>query len=317
MPDQLDEHYEFVIKAMIESRVVPFFGAGANRCGRPEGIDWQPGKKLPDGKELSKYLADEFKYPDKDNEEDLVRVAQYISTMAGSGPLYDKLHKLLDADYSFTSIARFFASFQSVLRKKEYPPSYQLIVTTNYDDLLERAFQKVKEPFDLVTYIAEGEHRGKFLHSPPNSNGHIIDKPNEYRGLPLNERTVILKIHGTIDRANDEGDSFVITEDHYIDYLTRMDISSLLPVTLAVKMKKSSFLFLGYSLRDWNLRVILNRIWGEQKLTYQSWAIQLNPHPMDQKFWSKRNVDILDVCLESYIAKLSERLLELKEAGGK
>ena len=37
---------------------------------------------------------------------------------------------------------------------------------------------------------------------------------------------MILKIHGAIDRAGPEAewDSYVITEDHYIDYLTRTEI---------------------------------------------------------------------------------------------
>ena len=47
-----------------------------------------------------------------------------------------------------------------------------------------------------------------------------------------------------------------------------------MPVTLAAKLRKSHFLFLGYGLRDWNMRVILHRIAGEQRLTYKSWAIQ-------------------------------------------
>jgi hypothetical protein len=80
-------------------------------------------------------------------------------------------------------------------------------------------------------------------------------------------------------------------------------------------MKKSHFLFLGYSLRDWNLRVFLNRIWGEQRLKYNSWAIQLKPNEIDQRFWQKRNVEILSLCLEDYIAELSERLRQLKKAG--
>jgi hypothetical protein len=127
---------------------------------------------------------------------------------------------------------------------------------------------------------------------------------------------VILKIHGTTDRINTEGDSFVITEDHYIDYLTRTDISNLVPVTLAAKLRRSHFLFLGYSLRDWNLRVILHRIWGAQKLTYKSWAIQLDPEPIDREFWRKRDVDILNVRLEAYVAALSDRLQLLPRARG-
>ena len=84
-------------------------------------------------------------------------------------------------------------------------------------------------------------------------------------GLYPEERTTILKIHGVVDRQNRACDSYVITEDHYIDYLAHKDIAQQLPVQLLEKMSWSHFLFLGYSLRDWNLRVILHRIWGEQK----------------------------------------------------
>ena len=127
---------------------------------------------------------------------------------------------------------------------------------------------------------------------------------------------MILKIHGAVDRYNADRDSFVITEDHYIDYLTHTDIANLVPVTLAAKLRKSHFLFLGYGLRDWNLRVILHRIWGEQKLTYRSWAIQRDPEPLEREFWHKRDVDILSIGLEEYIAALGECLRSAARAGG-
>ena len=65
----------------------------------------------------------------------------------------------------------------------------------------------------------------------------------------------------------------MITEDNYIDYLTRTDVSTLMPVTLGAKLRHSHFLFLGYSMRDWNLRVMPHRIWAEQSRSYKSWAI--------------------------------------------
>ena len=144
----------------------------------------------------------------------------------------------------------------------------------------------------------------------------LIEEPNQYRGLLLDQRPVILKIHGAVDRTGNEQDSFVITEDHYIDYLTRTDISSLIPVPLPAKLKKSHLLFLGYGLRDWNLRVILHRIWGDQKLSWKSWAIQLNPNELDIEFWRKRDVDILEVLLDEYITALSERVQALQPAEG-
>src|SRR5262249_58057681 len=114
-----------------------------------------------------------------------------------------------------------------------------------------------------------------------------------YRALRPGERVVILKLHGAVDRSGDDApwDSYVITEDHYIEYLARTDLANLVPVTLTAKLRRSHFLFLGYSMRDWNLRVILHRIAGAQSLTYKSWAVQLEPTPLDQQVSEPRAVD--------------------------
>jgi hypothetical protein len=314
MPNPSELHYSRIINAITDGRAIPLLGAGVNLCGRPQETAWQLGRYLPSGGELAAYLAEKFGYP-AEEVMDLVRVSQYATIMEGSGPLYEQLRGLFDADYPPTTLHQLLAKLPSILRNKGYPARYQLIVTTNYDDVLERAFEAVGEPFDLVSYIADGDQRGKFLHRPPGGEARLIEIPNQYLDLSLDQRTVILKIHGAIDRVNSERDSYVITEDHYIDFLTRTDISNLLPITLAVKLRKSHFLFLGYGLRDWNLRVILHRIWGQQKLTYRSWAIQLNPDVVDCEFWQKRDVEILDVPLEQYVAELAARLeaLPLKE----
>jgi hypothetical protein len=340
MPDLLDAHYEMVARGIITGRVIPFLGAGVNLCSRPPGIDWkyEQGNYLPSGSELATYLAENFAYPSSETQvscpscesevrlaekpQDLIRVSQYVAVMGGLGPLYDELHWIFDADYPPTSLHRFFATLPTVLRDKGLPqrgePFRQqlVIVTTNYDDLMERAFRAEGKPFHLVSYVAEGEQRGKFLHRLPDGAVQLIEKPNEYRHLSLDQCPVILKIHGTVDRVNAEQDSYVITEDHYIEYLTHTDIVSLIPVPLSAKLKRSHLLFLGYGLRDWNLRVILHRIWGEQKLSYKSWAIQLNPQELDRRFWMERDVDILNVPLEEYIAALSGRVQALPRIGG-
>jgi hypothetical protein len=329
MLDPLDEHYTTVARYLAQGRVIPFLGAGVNLCGRPQGVTWH-GCYLPSGGELSAYLAENLGYPLSETtvncpscnseitlpeikeQQDLVRVSQYLTVRDGSGPLYLELHSLLDNDYPITPLHRFLATLPSTLRRKGYPRSHQLIVTTNYDDVLERAFQQACEPYDVVYYEADGEHRGKFWHRPPNSEAELIEKPNESE-LSIEQQTVILKIHGAVDRVHPGQDSYVITEDHYIDYLVRTTFSNLIPIQLAAKLRDSHFLFLGYGLRDWNLRVILQRMWGEQKLTYKSWAIQLHPHDIDKKFWAKHDVDILGVGLEDYVVTLDQRIQALPQ----
>ena len=172
-----------------------------------------------------------------------------------------------------------------------------LIVSTSYDLALERAFLDAGEEFDVVSYIAEGRNGGKFCHIDPGGHGTLIERPNEYASeLSLDRRTVILKLHGQVDRTSERAwESFVVTEDHYIEYLARAEVSSVVPVGLAAKLRRSHFLFLGYSLVDWNLRLLLYRLWGDQPLGYRSWAVDDEPHPFELEFWRKHGVDVLDL----------------------
>jgi hypothetical protein len=312
MPESLHDHCRRVIKAMGQGRVTPILGAGVNLYGRPPDLKWVPHGGLPNASELAGYLADKFDYPASETR-DLLRVSQYAYVMSGSGPLYEALHYLFDADYPISPVYRFLAQFSRELEEADHPRRCQLIVTTNYDDGLERAFSEAGVPFDLVSYIADGDQRGKFAHQPPEGLPSIISKPNEYAELNPDEQTVILKIHGAVVRADSEGegDSYVITEDHYIDYLTHTEIQDLVPIRLGQRLCKSHFLFLGYSMSDWNLRVLLHRIWLKQTLTYQPWAIQQGPSELDRKFWERRKVEIYDLSLEEYIPALEAALAEL------
>jgi hypothetical protein len=191
-----------------------------------------------------------------------------------------------------------------------------LFVTTNYDDALERAFADEGEPYELVTYIAEGKDRGRFRHFRADGKVTVIDRPNKYNELRLDRSSVIAKIHGAVDRHN-HLDSYVITEDHYIDYLTRADVGGLFPVNLGMKLRASHFLFLGYSLRDWNLRVMLYRLWAEQQgMTYNSWAVQADPDPIDKFAWDERGVDILPVSCQDFVSALEAEVEKLLEAEG-
>jgi class 3 adenylate cyclase len=307
--ESLDAQLDAVVKALGENRLVIFLGEGVNLFGRVSGKIWrnQEPEVLPHGTELAEHLAKNFNYP-PNAPRDLVHVSQYVSLVTGTGPLYDEMHALLDADYSPTALHEFLAQLPALLRAKNFSPRALLFVTTNYDDALERAFRAANEEFDLVTYVAEGEARGKFLHRAPDGTVTLIERPNEYRGLANDPRCIILKLHGAVDRDSSEWDSFVVTEDHYIDYLARGDISSLIPVTLAAKLRKSHFLFLGYALRDWHLRVILHRLWGQQRLMYKSWAVGTKADALEQEFWRKRDVDYLNVRLEEYVGMLEERV---------
>lgn len=314
----LDEgHYWRVARLCLEGYVIPFLGAGASLADRSGDAAAKPGVYPPSGIELAEILAKNSRYPEK--AEDLLRVSQYVDAMLGERTLYRDLRKVFTADYTPNSLHRLLAGMPAILRRRR--TRHQLVITTNYDDALERAFVREGEDFDLVWYEAKrGRSRGKFIHRPPNGEPSTIDVPNEYDALSLETRPVILKVHGAVHREDANLDSFVITENNYIDYLAHGDISAQIPMVLYAAMKESNFLFLGYSMRDWNLRVILNRLWGESGLTVKSWAVQLpDPNPghneIEDKLWKDRGeVELLQLPLEEYVENLSAQLYELSES---
>ena len=134
----------------------------------------------------------------------------------------------------------------------------------------------------------------------------MIELPNTYATeLSLERRTIILKLHGQVDPTPQrEWESFVVTEDDYIDYLAQSDVSASVPVGLAAKLRRSHFLFLGYTMADWNLRVVLNRLWGDHPLSYRSWAVQPEAKPLEREFWRRLDVDVLELPLEEYVEAL-------------
>jgi DNA-binding SARP family transcriptional activator len=282
-----DEEGE-IAKALLAGRVVPVLGVdGAG--------------------DLALHLSRIFAVP-KNGPLDLARVSQYVATMQGSGPLYDELHALFEAAVEPGPLHRFLARLPAVLREHGAP--HQLIVSTNYDLALERAFEEAGEELDVVAYVAAGPQRGRFWHRPPGGPPRPIEVPNTYATeLSLEERTILLKLHGAVDPLPErEWESFVITEDDYIDYLGRSELTSVVPVALAAKLRRSHFLFLGYEMADWNLRLILNRIWGERPVAYRSWAVQRTPSQLAQAFWRRYEVTPLDVDPQAYVEMLERRL---------
>jgi DNA-binding SARP family transcriptional activator len=299
-PRRVDDHVGDVARALLGGRLVTVLGAQANE---PDGAC---DGALPRPAEVAAHLTRIFDCPPA-HARDLAHIAEYVAVVKGAGPLYDELHALFDRDCAPGPVHRAVAELATLLRARGAPR--QLLLTTTFDELLEQAFREAGEELDVVLYLALGRHRGKFLHLDTGGRGTVVEVPNAYTDLSLDRTTVLFKIHGGIDRRPErEWESFVVSEDDYIDYLAQADISVAVPVTLAARLRRSHFLFLGCPLQDWSLRVFLHRLFGREKVGYRSWAIGTAPDEIEQELWRQRGIDIFDVPLDEYVARLRSRV---------
>jgi hypothetical protein len=254
--------------------------------------------------DLAPRLAARFRYPAGDAVE-TARVAQYAAMLRGYGPLHDELRDLAGAAAEPTPVHRFFASLPPLLRARGRP--HQLLVTADWHGALEQAFAEAGEEVDVVAYLAGGPHRGKFCHLSPDGAAHVIDVPDDYAAeLALERRTIILRVRGRVDpQPAREWESFVVTEDDHLDYLRRADVADRLPVGLAAVLRRSHFLFVGYAVRDWCLRLVLGRICTETPLAYRSWAVSPDPAPTEAALWRQVGAELVGVGVEPYVAAVA------------
>jgi hypothetical protein len=305
----LKEHCRDVVRVFLAGDIVPFLGAGANLCERPSERRWQDGY-LPSGNELAAHLADLYEYPDP--ERDLLRVSQWVDLKASEQRLVKELHEVFAGDYRPNKLHRLLAELPGILRANGGRTCGQLLLTTNYDDVLEQAFAEAAEPVDVVVYeMRRGQQR--FAHLRPDGERVVIDDAVTYRDFALEERSVILKIHGDVDPKEPARDTFVVTEDNYIDYMAGVRVYDLIPTYLTERIGRSELLFLGYSMRDWNLRVILRQIWAEQDFRTAGWSIQREPSQVDQSFWERQRIRILDVALEDWVDAIVKQVEAMRE----
>jgi hypothetical protein len=304
--------YRNVTRQLRRGRLTPFLGAGVNLVGVDMSLGFEKGRRLPSGAELAGLLTKEYEY-DGEDPHDLVRVAQWVELTIGRADLEESLREVFNRDFPPTVVHDVLARTPDFVRHQPVQ-EFPLIITTNYDDALERAFAARGEPIDVLTYVAHGPDRGLFRHTDPDAETGVVRVGDEYAGVTLRERPAVVKLHGAVSRSSDddqvEDDSYVLTEDDYIECLSNPDIVRHLPAEVARRMAQCHYLFLGYSLRDWNMRVMLHRFSQDRAKQKNSWAVVAQPEELEQKAWLLRHVDMYDLDLGIFAAGLAREMDE-------
>jgi hypothetical protein len=164
----------------------------------------------------------------------------------------DKVKDAVDRDKKPSAAVR-------ALAKLDFP----MVITTNYDRILERALGMAgKEPQVLVY----------------NPERYAVTQ--DFKSFDVN-RPAVFKMHGDVG----EPSSIVISDEDYITFLMRMaDSGPTYPVPGEVMyhLKKWPTLFVGYSLMDYNLRLLFKSLRWKVDLAEvpDTYSVDLYPDPL-------------------------------------
>lgn len=256
-----NSHLVTLAQKILTKQCVPFIGAGFSAPKIPLGFELA--RRF--GNRLTNNGSSIVLPPDPQ----LDAITQYSLVMSGDATatknqVAEIIRSALSAPHPEDADLR---RRYALLGKLDLP----IYLTTNYDDLVAKSLRSpgvepVVEYYRWTPNKAESPYRWKRNYAPTASN-------------PL-----VFHLHGHLEEPH----SMVLTEDDYIDYLLNMsnDVrhvqskqTGVFPSFVRSSIKNDTLLFLGYSLRDINFRVILRGLLSklsqsEKKLSI---AVQLEP----------------------------------------
>ncbi|MHA5053041.1 SIR2 family protein [Streptomyces sp. SD15] len=231
----------------------------AEQFGRGNGVLFvgaglSKGAGLPDWQGLVRGLAEEL--PGCPSGADHRDIAAYYELEFGRNRLVQRIRDQLDTLHLQPT------HVHHALVELPVP----LVVTTNFDDLIEMTYRAQRKPYNAVTRAVDA-------------------------GFWSSDRVQIVKIHG--DLAHPE--SIVITSNDYEGITTdRPSLVRLLSATLQTR----TVLFLGYSVTDPDLRILLTQLRQETgDYRRNLYSVQFDAPALAVKDLERRGVRVINLAL--------------------
>jgi hypothetical protein len=280
-PEKLvDQELRRIADWALRDGLVFFLGAGVS-AGAPQRRPHDREARLPGGAELARLISSE---PLPPRELGLARIAESVELLRNEAFLYDQLREIFRRDYEPQGVHTKLATLPRHSLERQGKSVYPQIFTTNYDRLMERAFEDLGVPF--IVYFYDDACRA-FRSFDDNRLSEPL-KENDLVKVSV-DRATIVKLHGTW-LPEDGRDRYVISES---DYIESLGMDRVLPLGLKAMWQTRRTVFLGYGLEDWTVRKLLFDLWSGPVSKRRHWAVQLSPSPLDRMFWLKFNDVVL------------------------
>jgi hypothetical protein len=193
----------------------------------------------------------------------LASISGYYEVRGLRADLWRLLHEIISAKMKPTGTHLLIADIANEQLRQPHPNDY-LIITTNYDTLIEQALDQQAVPYAVLWRDREG-----FVHTEcptlPAGEREALRDRNPKRlakDCVVNKprpMAIVYKLHGCLHpdrRENDDG--LIISENDYVQFIS--DLRDIIPAHVGNLLGAKRLLLLGYSFSDWNVRSLYERI---------------------------------------------------------
>jgi hypothetical protein len=283
---ELSRALELVAEGVRAQECILFLGAGVHAPPSAESsFAYPPERRPPIGSALSLELALECGFAERLPREDpgnLQRVALAYEIAFSRFRLVDAINEAVHVGKEPSPMLR-------ALARLDFP----VVITTNYDQLFEKAL------------VEAGKEPRVAIYTPK------LEETTDFR-KPTAQSPVVFKIHGDISRP----ETVVITDEDYIDFVLRMSNKEPydpLPRRLKVYLTDWTTLFVGYSLLDYNLRLLFKTLrWKIDNANLPDmYSVDLAPDPLIMDVWQsqRRYVKFIAQDVWSFVPRLYELVI--------
>jgi hypothetical protein len=253
---------KLIAETISAGQCILFLGAGVH-APPPKGSPfvYPAAVRPPLGSALSKQLAASLgdrlgaELPNEDPR-NLQRIALFFEMERSRHQLVDEIRKSVHEGKRPSPALR-------ALAELDFP----LVITTNYDQLFETAL------------VLAGKQARVSIYTPD------LQETVDYKN-PTPSSPVVFKVHGDIDHE----ESIVVTDEDYIQFVLRMsnkDPFDPLPLTVKYHLTAWTTLFVGYSLLDYNLRLLFKSLrWKIDNASIPDmYSVDYSPDLLIVKVW--------------------------------
>ena len=258
-----------LVEQIRAGKAVLFLGAGASRGAASSTSPKEP----PSGAELGRLLSAKFLGGDS-SDRPLSLIGEYC---VAESDLRTVQHYIAEIFNRFTP---------SAAQKSVAEFCWAALVTTNYDQIIEKAYaentNRLQSPVPILRNSDRVDHE---LRAPD--------------AVPL------LKLHGCVSMVDEVAYPLILTIDQYITHAAGRE---RLFHRFTEWAGEYSVIYVGYQIEDSDIRAILLQLDKPDMSRPMQYVVTPNPSPRDQRIWAGKRITTIDGTFDQFMAELGTKI---------